>query len=626
MKTFTLTRKVFFLLTILAFITEAKAQNTPIVCDGKFLVSHGNSNSSTSTTSIEQLAFSGSIINPSSFATSPTGIGFNAIGINPVDGYMYGVRYPSNGSSKPRLVKIGTGGTNVTDLGTITGTNNGEAAYAGCFDADGTFYFTTDDNRLLKIINPVTLRIATQVSTISSSVATFADIAINPVDGQMYGVTTSMSFYKINKLTGALTSIASLGNSSNFIAGLFFTESGALYGYRSDGNFYLINKTTGAITSAGSGPSYSFADGCSCSFRVAHDLSGPLAICPTSTNPNPEFDITASVQNSSNITQTGLTYELTIPSNRFSFSETPAVIAQRLYDQGLLPSNNPSQVTISNSGVSPSTVMNKIYITSFQTPFSFTDPNNNNRSFTMKIKLVTLGAPYNSISIQSKIGNLPSGIGSIDLSDDPSTGSLDDPTTISFCAISTLPVKLLSFTGSMKNNATLLNWETENEVNFDRYEIERSNNNSNNFSSKALVFAKSGGASRFKYEYKDDLSAVSGDVFYYRLKMIDMDGGYTYSNVIMVRKEEKKLTGINISPNPVFKGGSVTLSLNAENRKTVDIRVYNVAGKMVLRQQNQLNAGNNSISLNYLNLQSGIYTIQVVAEDEILSAKLSVIR
>jgi hypothetical protein len=302
MKTFTLFRNLFFLLLMLTFTAVVNAQNSPILCDGKFFVSYGSSNGANSTTSVAQLLFSGSTVTSSPFTTSPSGIGYNAIGINPIDGYMYGVRYP-NGSNQPRLIRVGVGGTNVTDLGALSGTNNGEVAYAGCFDADGTYYFTTDDNRMLRVVNPVTTRNASQVGSTNSTLGALYDIAINPVNGQMYGATSS-ALYTINKTTGALTTVGSFSGSSYF-AGLFFTENGTLYGYRSDGSFYQINKTTAAVTLAGNGSSYTYADGCSCSFRVAHTLAAPLAVCPTTQNPNPEFDITVSVQNSSNNTQTG---------------------------------------------------------------------------------------------------------------------------------------------------------------------------------------------------------------------------------------------------------------------------------------------------------------------------------
>jgi hypothetical protein len=82
-----------------------------------------------------------------------------------------------------------------------------------------------------------------------------------------------------------------------------------------------------------------------------------------------------------------------------------------------------------------------------------------------------------------------------------------------------------------------------------------------------------------------------------------------------------------LSPNPVLSGNVVTIRLSAVTKKNVEIRVIDNSGKIVLTQQNQLNEGINSISFNNQNrLQSGIYTVQVVADDKILSSKLSVIR
>lgn len=624
MKTFTFLRNLFLFLHVFAVSAAIKAQNSPIYCNGKFLVSHGDDGNSTSTTSIKQLSFTGNNVNPATFATAPTNIGFNAIGINPVDGYMYGVRYPASGA-RPRLVKIGTGGTNVTDLGFIAGTNNQELSFAGCFDADGTFYFTTSQNRLMKIVNPVSSLNATQVGSDNSIYQDFYDIAVDPTDGQMYGSTSDLKIYKINKATGALTFVGNyVGSSSNYIAGLFFTENGTLYGYRADGKFYSINKSTGALTATGTGPSYKYADGCSCSFRLAHELTVPSAICPTTANPNPTFDITVKMQNSSNIAQSGLTYGFTIPSNRFSIIESSAVIAQRLFNLGLLPSNSASQVTISNSGVSPASVLNKITITSLKSPFVYGDVDNNLKTFTIKLKLVTTGGTYTPISIQSKISNLPAGIGSEDLSNDPNTASPDDATVISFCSNTTLPVDLTAFSGSYRNGSSLLNWETANEVSFDRYEIERSSNN-NNYTVVGTV-ASQPTVSNAKYQYADNLFSQTSDIFFYRLKMIDIDGKYTYSSVIMIRRDVRNIAGITISPNPIVSG-SANIRLNSDSKKNIEIKVIDAAGRVVLKQQNQLSEGMNSISLNNLgHIQSGIYTVQVAANDEILSTKVSVIR
>jgi hypothetical protein len=189
----------------------------------------------------------------------------------------------------------------------------------------------------------------------------------------------------------------------------------------------------------------------------------------------------------------------------------------------------------------------------------------------------------------------------------------------------TLPVKLLGFAGSYRNGTSALAWETESEVNFDHYEIERSSN-SKDFVVVGSVMAKSGGF-RLNYQYADDISSSFDEVFYYRLRMVDIDGKYTYSNVIMIRKDQANMAGMTISPNPVMSQGVVTIRLSSSSRKSVEIRVYDNSGKVVLKQQNLLSDGINSISFNNQGrLQSGIYTVHVVSDDKILSSKLSVVR
>lgn len=194
-----------------------------------------------------------------------------------------------------------------------------------------------------------------------------------------------------------------------------------------------------------------------------------------------------------------------------------------------------------------------------------------------------------------------------------------------FPAQITLPVTLTAFSGSYRNNGTLLSWETESEINFDHYEIERSTDNVNylivgSVPSQSL-------SSKSKYQYTDNLSSAMDNVFFYRLKMVDIDGKYKYSNIIMVRRDATAITGITISPNPIIAGGAATVRLNSDARKNVEIRIIDASGRMVLKQQNQLTEGMNSIAFNNLgNIQSGIYTVQVVSDEEILSTRLSVIR
>ncbi|HEY6503183.1 MAG TPA: T9SS type A sorting domain-containing protein [Chitinophagaceae bacterium] len=187
----------------------------------------------------------------------------------------------------------------------------------------------------------------------------------------------------------------------------------------------------------------------------------------------------------------------------------------------------------------------------------------------------------------------------------------------------TLPVKLLNFSGNYHNQATLLNWQTENELNFAHFEIERSSNGSD-FSTRGFKTSTSTNASRQSYQYTDDLSMVAGNVFYYRLKIVDHDGQFRYSNVIMIRKESKGINGVALNPNPVVNG-MATVRFTASATNMVNFRVVDMNGKLVLQQQSKAYDGNNSVSLNNLDrLQPGVYLLQMTNGDEMTTIKFNI--
>ncbi len=598
----------------------------PVGCNGQYYISHGPTTGSTGNTLMDKLGFSGMTITPASFAVTPGSIGFNALGLNPIDGFMYAIRYPASGA-KSHLLRIDAGG-NQFDLGAISAMNNDEIAYAGCFDIAGTFYFMTTDNRFMKINNPVTSLSASLIAT-NTQYGSMYDIAINPVDGQMYGTsssTTSNYLFTVNKTTGALS--AGYGpnmGSSDFFAGLFFDEVGNLFGYRGDGSFFLINKATGALTSAGTASSYDGADGCSCSFgRVYHDLdftaNAGNQICPGQVVPNPTFPMTVTVTNQTIAQQTGLTYTLNMvdPAKRFRFTESAATIKANLITAGLATAA--SVVTLSTVAPATGTNYNKVVVTGFQTGGAASA-----LSFTFQVQLYTLGGIYNPVPLQSEITGLVAPFGPNDLSNDPTSVTPDDATVITFCPNITLPVKLLSFTGTYKNNATLLNWVAENQINSAYYEIERSTDGSN-FSSIGSKPSVGTPSSRENYQYNDNLASIPGNVFYYRLKMVDVDGQFKYSNIVMIQKNDKTLTGVALSPNPVMNA-EATARVSATSKGTVNLSVVDMAGKVVLTQQNKVNEGVNSIAIKNLDrLQPGVYLLKVNNDGMIDMIKFTVIR
>lgn len=194
-----------------------------------------------------------------------------------------------------------------------------------------------------------------------------------------------------------------------------------------------------------------------------------------------------------------------------------------------------------------------------------------------------------------------------------------------FPSQSTLPVHLLGFTGRYNGGSAILNWTAENEMKFRQYEVERSVNGTD-FTTVGVVNPTGGPGQTRSYELSDNLSSVNGNAFYYRLKMVDMDGKFTYSTTVLIRRSSKAISGIVINPNPIVSGNA-TVRMTAVSKGMVDLRVIDFTGKVVLTQKATVYEGNNSISINNLNrLQPGVYTLQMIDEAEVSTCKFSIVR
>jgi hypothetical protein len=189
-----------------------------------------------------------------------------------------------------------------------------------------------------------------------------------------------------------------------------------------------------------------------------------------------------------------------------------------------------------------------------------------------------------------------------------------------FPAQTTLPVRLLNFAGNYRSQQALLAWETEGEQNFSHFEIERSANG-NSFISVGTKLAVGTAASRQTYQFTDDLSVVNGTAFTYRLKMVDRDSKFKYSNVIMIRRESMNITGIVINPNPVVNE-MATVRFTVPASGNAELFVADLSGKLLWRQRNKVFEGNNSISLSGVShLPAGTYLVKLVTENGSRSAK-----
>lgn len=135
---------------------------------------------------------------------------------------------------------------------------------------------------------------------------------------------------------------------------------------------------------------------------------------------------------------------------------------------------------------------------------------------------------------------------------------------------STLPLHLISFTALASQPCIQLDWKTENEFNVLEIQVERSINNS--FTTIQTLAAKNGLVNN--YQWKDCQPA--GEVTLYRLKFVDMDGSFRYSQVIPVRTS--KTTPV-ISPTPARN--FITVSINDSRLLNTQAQLRNTAGQLL---------------------------------------------
>ena len=120
----------------------------------------------------------------------------------------------------------------------------------------------------------------------------------------------------------------------------------------------------------------------------------------------------------------------------------------------------------------------------------------------------------------------------------------------------TMPVKLLNFSATEDNTSIRLLWQTAQENNSKNFEIEHS---LNTVTWKTLARQPAAGYSSVVSSYSfNDASPAKGEN-YYRLKQVDKDGSFTYSNVIRAVWNVPGTSTVAVYPNPAVNSFTVYL-------------------------------------------------------------------
>lgn len=184
-----------------------------------------------------------------------------------------------------------------------------------------------------------------------------------------------------------------------------------------------------------------------------------------------------------------------------------------------------------------------------------------------------------------------------------------------------LPIILTAFTAQTLNNTDAqLNWTTASEINSSHFDIQRSIQGVSWITIDTVAAAGNSRSNQF-YNLTDkkvfDPNKITNPNFYYRLKMVDIDGYFEYSDVRHVKFENVggPLVG-NPFPNPTLLGSSsVQLYLSIGGEANLQIDIYDFKGSVVSTNTRPLSKGINTVTIGTGTLSSGIYLIKLTMED-----------
>lgn len=204
--------------------------------------------------------------------------------------------------------------------------------------------------------------------------------------------------------------------------------------------------------------------------------------------------------------------------------------------------------------------------------------------------------------------NNPSASGSNEVS----TIALSGDAFLAGYSIAALPVELLSFTGQHTEKGNLLTWATTNEIQNKGFEVENSKDGLR-FDKIGFVAGKGTSSQVQNYRFEDAAPLESAEkVVYYRLKQLDFDGGFEYSNIISIRINGKNTIGV--FPNP---GKDIFTLTGIKNIEDETFTLLNSIGQtlpVVVQDNGQLDLSLFPPGIYYLRMASSGQLTKLVRE------------
>lgn len=168
-----------------------------------------------------------------------------------------------------------------------------------------------------------------------------------------------------------------------------------------------------------------------------------------------------------------------------------------------------------------------------------------------------------------------------------------------------LPVELVSFTGIRVGKNHLLQWSTASESNNQWFILEHSMSG-NDYVEIFRTPGQMNSNTLLNYEFTNYY--VQNGENYYRLKQINLDGSFSYSNVVVINNVYGNVELSNIYPNPT--NANVQFEINFQNKDSYRLKIIDLAGKIVATRIYEVEEGKATLNMSVSDLSKGVYTFR----------------
>ncbi len=204
--------------------------------------------------------------------------------------------------------------------------------------------------------------------------------------------------------------------------------------------------------------------------------------------------------------------------------------------------------------------------------------------------------PLSTQSISAPINNVVMGVAQ----------NIQNFSTFTMLTQAALPITLNRFAGKIENNEAHLSWETATELNNVGFDVEKSSNGKV-FESIGFV---TGAGNSVKINSYDFVDKNFSQTAYYRLKQVDFDHKYTYSNIVSLEKTKSK-GNFKIYPNPLSSQPFLTVDLSNINQNQATIAVFEANGRLLY----QNTEGVGIVKIPVTDWTKGLYLIRLTTQD-----------